>query len=159
MPELLDVLSEEDGLGNPILSNCTLQMGEVALEFKNGRSKVDPRHAATVARHPRLRIPAYVGPVADPPPNVSADLPEAERDAAPEDQVAAAAEYLESEGLEVPVPEADDLDGDTPDIPAGFAAETTDGKPRCWARKGDGSQCSNAAVEGHACGLPAHQKV
>lgn len=156
MPEqLLDVLSVLDAQDQPVLANCTLQMGEVALEFKNGRSKVAAKNAAEVLRHPKVTIPAYVGPAADLPPNVAADLLELEREAAAEDQVQAAAEYLKEEGLEVPEP----LDGDKPSIPAGFAAETTDGKSRCWARKGDGSQCSNAAVEGHACGLPAHQKV
>ena len=49
--------------------------------------------------------------------------------------------------------------GEEPVLPDGFEATTTDGKPRCAAAKGDGSQCSNAAVEGsRACQIGAHQK-
>lgn len=43
-------------------------------------------------------------------------------------------------------------------VPDGFEAETADGKARCFARKGDGSQCANASVEDHACHIAAHLK-
>lgn len=219
MPEpeqLLDVLSVLDAQDNPVLNNCTLQMGEVALEFKNGRSKVPARLAAEVSRHPQILIPGYDGPVAAAPPNVSAELADAgERERQPETEeqraarVAAAAEYLRSEGIEVPdveepgaeplepsekealeariaeleqmvadahpLPGADGEKDEDPEpdgageakaedakveVPKGFETETVDGKPRCLARKADGSQCSNPAAEGsNACKLPAHQKL
>lgn len=220
MPEpeqLLDVLSVLDSQDNPVLNNCTLQLGEVALEFKSGRSKVPLRLAAEVARDARITIPGYSGPVAPPVSNVSAALPEtSERERAPETEgerqarIAAAAEYLRSEGMEVPEIEADTEDpekkaleariaeleemvkqavalapaGDKepeaqtetegedkpaapaaetpaePTIPKGFEENTAGGKPRCWARKADGSQCASPSLEGsHACGMPAHQKL
>ena len=57
--------------------------------------------------------------------------------------------------------EPDDApEGDADEVPDGIEALTADGKPRCWARKGDGSQCANGSVDGsHACGLAAHQKL
>jgi hypothetical protein len=215
---MLDVLSVLDSNDEPIYSNCTLQMGEVALEFKNGRSKVPERHAAEVLRNPNVIIPGYTGLAAPPVPNASAELPEDVRKHPPESpaeregRISAAEEYLRSQGLPVPAREsvsegasnvsrgeaaaltariaeleqmvADSVDlppaGDAvtdvegpPDaaegasepeapaeIPEGLEAETADGKPRCWARKGDGSQCSNASADGsHACKLKAHQKL
>ncbi len=263
--QMLDVLSVLDKNDEPVLANCTLQMGEVALEFKNGRSKVPAQHAPEVLRHPKITIPGYTGAVAPLPPNEAADLPpigdvrlqrpetmgerearlrEAEahlraeglpvpdRGLPPAEEIAALRARLaelegsgavfspssaptgvlvegdgvQKTGIEVPadgqmreldtvsgtvevvVPEGV-VPGETPGwpidaatgkaldlspeqretltkaaladekMPEGFDAETADGKPRCWARKGDGTQCSNAAVEGtHACGLSAHQK-
>lgn len=65
----------------------------------------------------------------------------------------AAREHLKSEGEHVPKV-----------LPAGFEANTSEGEPRCYARKGDGSQCSNAAKmdqagehSTYACGLGTHQ--
>ncbi len=42
-------------------------------------------------------------------------------------------------------------------LPENFTATTPEGEPRCYARKGDGSQCQNTAVEHEACGLAAHK--
>jgi hypothetical protein len=233
---MLDVLSVLDKNDEPVLANCTLQMGEVALEFKNGRSKVPAQQAAEVLRHPQVMIPGYTGAAAPLPPNEAAELPaigdvrqqHQETPAEREARLREAESYLTSQGLAVPqraispAEEAAALrarlaeleqsgaafgDGATPTgtvkvvvpdgvvpgetpgwpvdavsgeplsltpaeretlakaalgsetIPDGFEAETSDGQPRCWARKGDGKQCSNAAVDGtHACGLRAHQK-
>lgn len=215
--EMLDVLSVLDKNEEPIFSNCTLQMGELALEFKNGRSKVPFRHAAEALRHPSVLIPGYTGPAAPMPPNESAELPEIPGDvrqhqqetpAQREARISAAEEYLRSQGLDVPVREAPSVEDPEvlkakiaelegmlanaadlqavkevaaaaaaspgapsaeikleageiePKLPEGFDAVTADGKPRCWSRKGDGTQCSNASSEGsHACNLKAHQKL
>lgn len=214
--QVFDVLSVLDNQDQPRLNNCTLQIGEVALEFKNGRAKVPEAFAPEVARHPLVTIPGYTGPVAPPVPNASAELPDFDREqqlspAEREARVRAAAEYLKEQGLEVgtipgaaPEPQEDPrvkpledriaeleelvkqattldpksgkpVTEDKADagekepaaaaeggakIPDGFAAETSDGKPRCMARKGSGEQCKNAAVDGGpACGLPAHQKL
>lgn len=51
---------------------------------------------------------------------------------------------------------------DAPDVPVrvpeGFSPTTDEGKPRCLAAKGDGTQCVNEAVTGtHACGLAPHK--
>jgi hypothetical protein len=253
--QMLDVLSVLDKNEEPILGNCTLQMGDFALEFKNGRSKVLAQHAPEVLRHPKITIPGYTGAVAPLPPNKAADLPpigdvrqQGRQDAGErEARLREAEAHLRAEGLPVPnggLPPAEEITalrarlaeleqssffaadaaptgtlivgdgvekagievplgetgtlvvppegvvpGETPGwpvdaatgipldltpaerealaeaalgsktIPEGFDAETADGKPRCWARKGDGFQCSNAAVDGtHACGLSAHQK-
>jgi hypothetical protein len=229
---MLDVLSVLDDSGEARLSNCTLQMGEVALEFKNGRSKVAAQHAAEVLRHPHVMIPGYSGPAAPAPPNESAQLPEIandvrqhpqETEAQRAERMRAAADYLRSQGMDVPEPVVADpekealkrriaelerqaaeganltreptaagtMDGDgdatsdaatsdqgdghgkdqsadadapptddEPNLPDGFEAYTADGKSRCWARKGDGSQCSNpAGDDSRACHLKAHQKL
>lgn len=109
--EMLDVLSVLDSNDEPALGNCTLQMGDIALEFKNGRSKVPLRHAAEVLRHPQVVIPGYQGPAAPAPPNESAELPEIAEDVrqhpqeTPEQRearISAAEEYLRSQGLQVP---------------------------------------------------------
>lgn len=168
MAEMLDVLSTLDAHDNPYLGNCTLVLGDFSLEFKNGRAKVPADMAGLALRHPKLMIPGYTGQVAPRPPNVAAPLPDVvgrEQDAS---MVDIAADYLRSEGMEVlqegPVEkEVAELEAhlsrDDAELPAGFEELTADGKPRCWAHKGDGSQCSNAASEGsHACGLAAHQK-
>jgi hypothetical protein len=97
--EMLDVLSVLDAQDNPVLGNCTLVLGEVALEFKNGRSTVPVSKAPEVARCAKVKIPGYTGPVAPPVPSVSADLPSGEGEPA---KVDAAIEYLREQGLDVP---------------------------------------------------------
>ena len=56
MDTMLDVLSVLDSNDEPVYSNCTLQMGEVALEFKNGRSKVAEQYAPEVLRLSLIHI-------------------------------------------------------------------------------------------------------
>ena len=179
--EMLDVLSVLDDQDNPVLGNCTLVLGEVALEFKNGRSVVPASKAAEVARCAKVKIPGYRGPVAPPVPSVSADLPSGE---AEPDKVEAAVEYLREQGLAVPVigtveiepgmtvgdvqSAADSLQSPAEptvevakinSLPDGFEPLTAAGEPRCFARTGSGTQCSNAAVAGsNACGLGAHRE-
>lgn len=188
--EMLDVLSVLDDQDNPVLGNCTLILGEVALEFKNGRSKISKRFAPEVARCAKVTIPGYTGPVALPVPSVSAGLPSGEPEQSPAE---IAAEYLREQGLEVPVfnasppPEgtveiedgmtaedvqtaAETLQPETTEQPAvevakinslpdGFEPLTAAGEPRCFARTGSGTQCSNPAVSGsNACGLGAHKE-
>jgi hypothetical protein len=250
---MLDVLSVLDSNEEPVYGNCTLQMGDVALEFKNGRSKTTVDHAPEVLRNPNCLIPGYTGPAAPPVPSVAMELaPDLDMRQHPqetpqqrEDRIRAAEEYLRSQGLPIPAREAPapaagtisveeaqglaaritelermlqeavelrgpvfdpaaaptgaivgDVDvpegvvpGETPGwpvdavdgkvldltpeererlaqaaldeetIPAGIAPKTADGKPRCWVRKADGSQCSNASADGsHVCALAAHQK-
>lgn len=186
--EMLDVLSVLDAQDNPVLGNCTLVLGEVALEFKNGRSVVPAQHAPVVARCAKVKIPGYRGPVAPPVPSVTAELPGAERE--PEQPpVDVAAEYLREQGLEVPVfdtapvpqgtvtvePGVDAAEAvsafqaqhEQPTVevakietlPDGFEPLTAAGEPRCYARTGSGTQCSNAAVaDSNACGLGAHRE-
>jgi hypothetical protein len=237
---MLDVLSVLDSNEEPVYGNCTLQMGDVALEFKNGRSKTTLDHAAEVLRNPNCLIPGYAGPAAPPVPSVAMELapdldvrqhpqetPQQREDRIRAAEPAPAAGTIsveEAQGLaaritelermlqeavelrgpvfdpaaaptgvivgDVDVPEGvvpgetpgwpvDPVDGKvldlTPEererlaqaaledgeetIPDGIAPETADGKPRCWVRKADGSQCSNASADGsHACALAAHQK-
>lgn len=188
--EMLDVLSVLDAQDNPVLGNCTLVLGEVALEFKNGRSVVPAHKAPEVARCAKVKIPGYTGPVA-PVPSVTAELPSGE---AEPDKVDAAIEYLREQGLEVPVfdqaaaPQGTvavesgaSLDEAVSDLqarhgqeqaeqptvevakinalPGGFESLTAAGEPRCFARTGSGTQCSNASAPGSvACGLGAHQE-
>lgn len=173
MSEMLDVLSKLDQHDNPLLNNCTLALGELTLEFKNGRSKVPPQHAAQALLCPKLTIPGYDGPAAEPPPNVAAALPgdgdEGDEDAGTREALLQAArEHLQSEGVDVPetkestktVESSTKAKGSnkTKDPKDGFERETADGQPRCMARKGDGTQCANAAVDGDACRLAAHKK-
>jgi hypothetical protein len=193
--EMLDVLSVLDAQDNPVLGNCTLVLGEVALEFKNGRSVVPAQHAPVVARCEKVKIPGYRGPVAPPVPSQTAELPS---DGPEQSAAEIAAEYLREQGLEVPTtPEGVILDngsqshlveGDgiektgievpagqegtlevrsepVPEnekihaLPEGFEALTAAGEPRCFARTGSGTQCSNAAVaDSNACGLGAHRE-
>jgi hypothetical protein len=87
--------------------------------------------------------PAPLGTTDDPAEPDAADL-----DVDP--SLAAAREHLRAEGEHVPKV-----------LPAGFAATTAEGEPRCYARKGDGSQCANPArVDGehstYSCGLAKH---
>jgi ribosomal protein L13E len=207
---MLDVLSALDANDEPFYSNCTLQMGDVALEFKNGRSKVPEGHAPEVLRNPKVMVPGYTGPAAPLVPTVAAEIAtdvRQQRQETPEEieaRGAASEEYLRSQGIAVPqrvrhnpdverleaevqrlrgmleqgvtLPAADakphaevvkEPDGTTKTvtstvetIPDGLESLTTDGKPRCWARKGDGTQCSNASIEdSHACGLNAHKQL
>lgn len=221
--QMLDVLSKLDSQGDPELANCTLQLGDVALEFRNGRSKVPLEFAPQVARHPKVEIPGYSGPVAEAPPNIAAELvgEPGEKTPSSAEAVLAAEDYLRSQGIEVPEREEpapgeaevlqgriERLEQEARDrevahqaelaaarggaeqeptgkpsaevttkatkagkggskaakveakLPDGFEAETADGKPRCWARKGDGTQCANAASDGgHSCNLAAHKKL
>ena len=215
---MLDVLSVLDSNEEPIYSNCTLQLGELKLEFKNGRSKIPLSKAAEVLRNPNCLVPGYDGPAAPAVPNEAAELTvrddvRQQLQETPEQRearITAAEEYLRGEGLHIPPrpvepvssareaeleqriaalegllaqsvpladltepdaaqavdgPEDDDEpddapEGDADEVPDGIEALTADGKPRCWARKGDGSQCANGSVDGsHACGLAAHQKL
>lgn len=176
--EMLDVLSVLDAQDNPVLGNCTLVLGEVALEFKNGRSVVPVHHAPVVARCAKVKIPGYRGPVAPPVPSATAELPGVDPEEPPVD---VAAEYLREQGLEVPVfdpaatPEGTVTIQETPipesveqptvevakinALPDGFEPLTAAGEPRCFARTGSGTQCSNAAVaDSNACGLGAHRE-
>lgn len=195
----LDVLSVLDAQDNPVLANCSFSVGELVLEFKNGRAKCPESAAPSVARCPQITIPGYDGPIAPKPPNTSAPLPDEKEH---EDSIALAREHLREEGMEVPDTQrvwvgetaldlpvaqaeallragqatASQLQGGkvelttkavklatvegaakAPTLPDGFSPLTEDGQPRCQARKGDGKQCSNAVVEGHACGLGAHK--
>jgi hypothetical protein len=184
--EMLDVLSVLDAQDNPVLGNCTLVLGEVSLEFKNGRSVVPAQHAPVVARCEKVKIPGYSGPVAPPVPSTTAELPSGE----PEQSAAEiAAEYLREQGLEVPAfdlaaapqgtmavePGVDAAEAvsdfqaqhEQPTVevakinalPEGFEPLTAAGEPRCYARTGSGTQCSNAAVaDSNACGLGAHRE-
>lgn len=163
--EMLDVLSVLDAQDNPVLGNCTLVLGEVALEFKNGRSVVPAQHAPEVARCAKVKIPGYRGPVAPPVPSTTAELPGVERE--PEEPpVDVAAEYLREQGLEVPEIAAEPVvEQPTVEVakietlPDGFEPLTAAGEPRCYARTGSGTQCSNAAVaDSNACGLGAHRE-
>lgn len=194
--EMLDVLSVLDEQDNPVLGNCTLVLGEVALEFKNGRSVVPVSKAPEVARCPKIRIPGYKGPIAPPVPSISAQ-PGVEP--GPEDKINAAVEYLREQGMEgpffakestptgivlhdgskpiiaegdgiekaaieVPVGQEHTLEASESvqangELPGGFEELTPAGEPRCAARTGSGTQCSNAASpNSRACGLGAHQE-
>lgn len=165
--EMLDVLSVLDAQDNPVLGNCTLVLGEVSLEFKNGRSVVPAHKAPEVARCAKVKIPGYTGPVASPVPSVSADLPSGEGEA---DKVDAAVEYLREQGLEVPAFDAGPAPMEPVEqpivevakintLPDGFEPLTAAGEPRCFARTGSGTQCLNASAPGsRACGLGAHQE-
>lgn len=90
--------------------------------------------------------------------------PPAESQVSPE--VLAAQEYLRQEGEEVPEPEVSSADpaATPPAANPAFDTHTADGQVRCQAAKGDGSQCSNPAIEGStsrglaACGLGKHQE-
>lgn len=104
--EMLDVLSVLDAQDNPVLNNCSLVLGEVTLEFKNGRSLVPTSKAAEVARCDKVRIPGYTGPVAPPVPSVSAVFPGAETmsvESSKASLVEVAAAYLREQGLELEV--------------------------------------------------------
>jgi|HubBroStandDraft_5_1064220.scaffolds.fasta_scaffold01162_14 hypothetical protein len=165
--EMLDVLSVLDAQDNPVLGNCTLVLGEVSLEFKNGRSVVPAQHAPVVARCEKVKIPGYSGPVAPPVPSTTAELPSGEPE---EPAVDVAAEYLREQGLEVPEIAAQEpvepvVEQPTVEVakintlPDGFEPLTAAGEPRCFARTGSGTQCSNAAVaDSNACGLGAHRE-
>lgn len=68
--------------------------------------------------------------------------------------LAAAKEYLADEGMAEDLPPVEKV----VTVPEGFSMTTTEGEKRCLARKGDGSQCSNAAKgDTTACGLKQHQ--
>lgn len=122
-------------------------------------------------------------------PQQSAPQPEVTGTEAPEltpeqqEQIDLAKEHLAAEGEEVPEPVESSATGEQPGasgstepteptesttstadapvpLPDGFVAFTAEGEHRCLARKGDGSQCHNAASEpdGWACGMAAHRK-
>lgn len=75
-----------------------------------------------------------------------------------DEAIKAAQEYLAEEGENVPEPVAEPTVEKVVTVPEGFASTTSEGEPRCLARKGDGSQCANAAKgDTHACGLAKHQ--
>lgn len=127
----------------------------------------DPEKAALALRVRELEAQLAGGAPAEvaPPAEVPADQPGGEHRTPPgkpevseeekQRRIAAARAYLASQGEDVPEVEK----VSEPVIGPPLEVNTGEGEPRCQARKGDGSQCSNAARdETRACGLPAHQQ-
>lgn len=136
-----DVLSLRDSDGAPYLANCTLLVGETAVVFKDGVSEVPERIVSLLANNKQVRIPGWTGV---PEPVAAAAAPTLETGESEPDAAELVAEHLRQE--------AEILGAQQP-----RETVTADGQPRCQALKGDGSQCSNAAVDGNACGLGAHR--
>ena len=161
---MLDVLSEIDSkTDNPFLDTCTVIGGDgtVMLHLKKGRGEIPDAHAQYFAGHQHLKVIGYDGP-----PFVGTPAEEEKKsNQAVLDALANALQGHGGETLEAQhLREDQEALGESTapvektESPEDFEALTADGEERCQARKGDGSQCSNAAHDGPACGIATHRE-
>jgi hypothetical protein len=171
--QLLDVVSETTPNGYPVYEDCTLILGDIKVVFHHGRARVPASAGALVSRNSKLRVfQSFEAPVQVAPEGPSSEGVSLERagDVAfgpngdpktpadligDPDAVDLAKEYLND------LPEDErPLEAQEPPAPQGPLERTTgDGQERCQARRTDGVQCANKALEGgSACGLPKHRE-
>lgn len=170
---LFDVYSKRDRQGQMYLRDARLMVGGEFVDFTEGVAVATAAQARLLATRDDLTImprsaavtaedlvEVEVEPV---PPEVELE-PESEsaeevvEAVAPVDDEALrlAREHLEADGETVPEPDVEPAVA-VP-VPDGFEATTADGSARCLAAKADGSQCQNAAADGHACAIAKHRE-